>query len=148
MSSTRERAQELGYTLPAPWPPGKFEPAVRVGTLVFTSGAGSNIQGKLGLDLDVAAGYEAAQQCCLQLLSNLEVVIGSLDQVTKIIKLLCMVNCTPDFAEQPAVANGCTDLLIELYGSKTGRHARSAVGMACLPGGSAVEIEMIVEVSS
>ena len=137
-----------GYTLPAPWPPGKLERGVQVGNLVFTSGAGSHIQGKLGENLEIESGYNAARECCLQLLANLKAIIGDLDKIVRVVKLLCMVNSAPDFVDQPAVANGCTDLLIELLGEDAGKHARSAVGMASLPGGIAVEIEMIVEVSS
>ena len=148
MKNIETKLNELGYTLPAPWPPGKLERGVRVGNLVFTSGAGSQIQGKLGDNLDTESGYKAARECGLQLLANLKTVIGDLDNVVRIVKLLCMVNSAPDFTDQPAVANGCTDLLIELFGEKAGKHARSAVGMASLPGGIAVEIEMIVEVSS
>jgi enamine deaminase RidA (YjgF/YER057c/UK114 family) len=147
MSNVESKLKEAGFTLPAPWPPGKLERAVQVGSLVFTSGAGSIIKGKVGEDLDIEQGYTAARECCLQLLANLKSVIGSLDNVVRVVKLLCMVNSAPGFVEQPAVANGCTDLLIELYGEKQGKHARSAVGMSSLPGGIAVEVEMIVEVS-
>ena len=147
MGSRELKLEEAGYTLPDPWPPGKLERAVQVGSLVFTSGAGSIIKGKVGDDLDIEQGYSAARECCLQLLSNLKTVVDSLDNVVRIVKLLCMVNSAPDFVEQPSVANGCTDLLIELYGEKQGKHARSAVGMSSLPGGIAVEVEMIVEVA-
>ena len=143
----RDKLAAMGLALPAPWPKGKLERAVRAGSLVFTSGAGSKIKGKVGAGLDVAAGREAARECALQLLANLEAEIGDLDKVRRVVKLLAMVNSAPDFTEQPAVANGCTDLLVELYGEGAGKHARSAVGMASLPGGCAVEIEMIVEVS-
>jgi len=146
MSTIEQKLKEMGYSLPDPWPSGKLERAVQVGSLIFTSGAGSLIKGKLGKDIDIDSGYRAARECCLQLLSNLKTVIGSLDSVHRVVKLLCMVNSTPDFVDQPSVANGCTDLLIELYGEKTGKHARSAVGMSSLPGGIAVEIEMIVEI--
>jgi len=148
MDNVETKLKKQGYTLPAPWPPGKLERGVRIDNLVFTSGAGSQIQGKLGDNLDIESGYKAARECCLQLLANLKTTIGDLDKVVRIVKLLCMVNSTPDFTDQPAVANGCTDLLIELFGENAGKHARSAVGMASLPGGIAVEIEMIVEVSS
>ena len=143
----RDKLAAMGLALPAPWPTGKLERAVRTGSLVFTSGAGSKIKGKVGAGLDVANGREAARECALALLANLEAEIGDLDKVRRVVKLLAMVNSAPDFTEQPAVANGCTDLLVELYGEAAGKHARSAVGMASLPGGCAVEIEMIVEVA-
>jgi enamine deaminase RidA (YjgF/YER057c/UK114 family) len=146
MGRIRGKLTDMGLVLPEPWPRGKLERAVRVATLVFTSGAGSKIKGKVGAGLDVAKGREAARECALQLLANLEAEIGDLDKVKRVVKLLSMVNSAPDFTEQPAVAHGCTDLLIELFGESAGRHARSAVGMASLPGGCAVEIEMIVEV--
>lgn len=146
MAKAEEKLKELGYSLPAVWPPGKLELGVQVGNLVFTSGAGSEIRGKLGRDLSVDDGYKAARECGLQLLINLKGIIGDLDKVTRVVKLLCMVNSAPDFEDQPAVANGCTDLLIELYGEKVGKHARSAVGMGALPGNRAVEIEMIVKI--
>jgi len=146
MTKVEEKLKELGYSLPAVWPPGKLELGVQVGNLVFTSGAGSEIRGKLGRDLSVDDGYKAARECGLQLLANLKSITGDLDKVTRVVKLLSMVNSAPDFGDQPAVANGCTDLLIELYGEKVGKHARSAVGMGALPGNRAVEIEMIVKI--
>jgi enamine deaminase RidA (YjgF/YER057c/UK114 family) len=103
--------------------------------------------GKLGGDLSIDEGREAAGVAALNLLGSLKAEIGELDRVTRIVKLLCMVNCTPDFVQQPAVANGASDLLVEIFGD-VGRHARSAVGMAALPGNVCIEIEMIVEVSS
>ena len=146
MSQVEEKLAELGHTLPEAWPPGKLDLGVPTGNLIFLSGAGSEIRGTLGRDLGVEEGYRAAQECCLQLLANLKEVIGDLDKVTRIVKLLGMVSSTPDFVDQPDVVHGCTDMLIEVFGEK-GRHGRSAVGMASLPGGRAVEIEMIVEVS-
>jgi enamine deaminase RidA (YjgF/YER057c/UK114 family) len=148
MGRVEDKLTAMGLALPEPWPLRKLERAVRAGNLVFTSGAGSKIKGRLGAGLDVAAGVEAARECGLQLLANLKAEIGDLDRVRRIVKLLAMVTSAPDFGEQPAVANGCTDLLIALYGEAAGRHARSAVGMAALPGGCAVEIEMIVELSA
>ena len=147
MGKVEEKLRESGYSLPPAWPPGKLERGVCVGNLYFSSGVGSDgTRGKLGSDLSVEEGYRAARECCLQLLANLKAVIGDLDRVTRFVKLLSMVNSTPDFQDQPAVAHGCTDLLIELYGDTAGKHARSAVGMAALPGNRAVEIEMIVQV--
>jgi enamine deaminase RidA (YjgF/YER057c/UK114 family) len=101
--------------------------------------------GKVGSDLTPEQGYKAARQTTLALLTSLKAEIGDLDKVKRIVKLLGMVNCDPDFTEQPKVINGASDLLVELFGDK-GKHARSAVGMNALPMNMAVEIEMIVEV--
>jgi enamine deaminase RidA (YjgF/YER057c/UK114 family) len=106
---------------------------------------GGLITGKLGQDLSLEDGYEAARRCGLGLISTLKSQLGQLDRVKQIVKVLGMVNSTPDFKEHPKVINGCSDLLVEVFGEK-GKHARSAVGMISLPWGLAVEIEMIVEV--
>jgi enamine deaminase RidA (YjgF/YER057c/UK114 family) len=125
--------------------------AVRTGNLVFVAGHGPSkdgqliYKGKLGRDVDVETGYQAAQFVCLNMLASLKVEIGDLDRVKRIVKLLGMVNCVPDFGQQPEVINGASDLLVHVFGER-GRHARSAVGMAGLPRGISVEIEMIVEV--
>ena len=141
---------ELGLDLATNPPMANYVPAVRSGKLVFLSGHGpfqdgTLIRGKLGAELDVEAGQAAARAVVVQLLASLRAELGSLDGVARIVKLLCMVNCTPDFGDHPAVANGASDLLVEIFG-EAGRHARSAVGMQSLPAGMAVEIEMIVEV--
>ena len=134
-----------------PSPIANYVSAVRVGNLVFLSGHGPTrdgqlvFRGKLGVDMDVATGYQAAQQVALNLLATLKNEIGDLDRVKRVVKLLGMVNCAPDFGQQPEVINGASDLLTEVFGDR-GRHARSAVGMQALPRGIAVEIEMIVEV--
>ena len=153
MSQAEDKLKEMGLTVPEPPPPGgNYIPARRTGNVVFLSGVtpsrpdGTSFQGKLGRDLTVEEGYAAAQNCALKLLANLKKEIGDLDNVTKVIKLLGMVNSDPDFTQPPAVVNGCSDLLVNIYGDR-GRHARSAVGLATLPGGVAVEIEMIVEVA-
>jgi enamine deaminase RidA (YjgF/YER057c/UK114 family) len=148
MGKTEDKLKELGYSLPPAWSPGKLELGVVYKDLYYSSGVGSGSynKGKLGSDLTVEQGYEAARKCCLQLLANMKAVIGDLDKVVRFVKLLSTVNSAPDFGEQPQVANGCTDLLIELYGEKAGRHARSAIGMGALPGNCAVEIEMIVQI--
>jgi enamine deaminase RidA (YjgF/YER057c/UK114 family) len=145
----------LGLTLPPiPTPVANYIPAVRTGNLVFVSGHGpvtmvdgkvSYIRGKVGRELTVEQGYEAAKVVTLNILQSLKGVIGDLDKVRRIVKLLGFVNCTEDFPDQPKVINGASDLLVELYGER-GRHARSAVGMYQLPFGIAVEIEMVVEV--
>ncbi|HLN13932.1 MAG TPA: RidA family protein, partial [bacterium] len=126
--------------------------AVRVGDLVFLSGHGPTkdgahaYRGKLGREFSVAEGYEAAKLVMLNCLASLKEAIGDLDRVRRIVKLLAMVNSTPDFVRQPEVINGASDLLVALYGDR-GRHARSAVGMVALPFDIPVEIEMIVQVS-
>jgi len=120
--------------------------------LVYTSGRtprrrdGSFITGKLGDGLSVKEGYEAAQLTVLNLLASLKAEIGDLDRVSQVVKILAMVNSTQDFIEQPAVANGASDLLVEIFGER-GRHARSAIGVEALPFNVAIEIEVIVEVS-
>ncbi len=148
-----KKLSDLGYELPPPpAPAGNYVPAVRTGNLVFLSGQGPGIpgggflfHGKLGSDLTIEQGYDCARQTMLNLLTSLKGEIGDLDKVKRIVKLLCMVNCTPDFGDTPKVANGGSDLLVNLYG-EAGRHARSAVGMGSLPFGMPVEIEMVVEV--
>ena len=142
---------ELGLNMSTSAPLANYVPAVRTGNLVYLSGHGpvvdgSLIRGKLGADLDIEAGYAAARAVMVQLLASLRAELGTLDSVSRVVKLLCMVNCTPEFGDQPAVANGASDLLVEVFG-EAGRHARSAVGMQSLPIGMAVEIEMIVEVA-
>ena len=145
------RLRELGLELPSPAAPvGNYVPAVRTGNLVFLSGHGPVgkdrvITGKLGSDLTVEEGYEAAKIVAVGLLGSLRDLIGDLDKVRRIVKLLGMVNCDPGFMKQPRVIDGASDLLVEVFGEK-GKHARSAVGMNALPFNIAVEIEMIVEV--
>jgi enamine deaminase RidA (YjgF/YER057c/UK114 family) len=145
------RLKELGLELPAPAAPvGNYVSAVRSGNLVFVSGHGPVgkdrvVTGKLGKDLTVEEGYEAARMVAVGLLGSLKALIGDLDKVRRIVKVLGMVNCDPAFLEQPRVIDGASDLLVEIFG-EAGRHARSAVGMSALPFDIAVEIEMIVEV--
>ena len=146
------KLSQMGLKLPAPGKPmANYVSAVRSGNLVFLSGHGpvlddgSLITGKVGADLTLDEGYNAARQVALVLLASLKSEIGDLDRVHRVVKLLGMVNCTPDFTDQPKVINGASDLLVELFGEK-GRHARSAVGMNALPVNIAVEIEMIVEI--
>lgn len=147
-----ERLSEIGLELPSPPKPiATYVPCVRVGNLVFMAGHGPNQsggqawRGKLGGDLDVEQGQAAARAVALNLLASLKAELGELSRVRRIVKLLGMVNSTPEFGDQPKVINGASDLLVELFGDQ-GRHARSAVGLAALPGGIPVEIEMIVEV--
>ena len=152
MVQIEKRLSDMGLELPdAPAPVANYIPAYRAGNLVFLSGVGprdydgNTLKGKVGKDVSVEDAYQASRMCALNLLANLRGLIGDLDKVKHIVKLLGMVNGESDFTDQPAVINGCSELLVELFEEK-GRHARSAVGMGSLPGGMAVEIEMIVEV--
>jgi len=145
------RLDEMGLELPPPAAPvGNYVPAVRSGNLVFLSGHGPVgkerlVTGKLGKDLTVEEGYEAARLVAVGLLGSLKGLIGDLDKVRRIVKVLGMVNGDPSFMEQPRVIDGASDLLVQVFGEQ-GKHARSAVGMNALPFNIAVEIEMIVEV--
>jgi len=153
MAIVEKRIQELGITLPeSPQPIANYVPTVRTGNLLFVAGLGpaarpdgTTPNGKVGKDLTQEEGYEAARLVGVNLLARLKSSLGDLDRVSRIVKLLSMVNCAPEFTQQPAVANGCSDLLVEVFGER-GRHARSAVGMSSLPNDIPVEIEMIVEV--
>ncbi len=147
-----ERLAERDLVLPPPRSPmANYVRSARAGNLIFVSGHGPDIdgrkqwRGKVGQDLTVEEGYAAAQQVALNLLAALKAEVGELSRVRRIVKLLGMVNCAPDFGDHPWVINGCSDLLVDIFG-EAGRHARSAVGMAGLPKGIPVEIEMIAEV--
>lgn len=142
-----ERLENLGLQLPPPRPAsGNYVCCVRTGNLLFTSGQGTDeYRGKLGEDVTIEEGYQAARQCMLNLLAVIKNELGDLTKVKRIVKILGMVNSSPDFKDQPKVMNGSSDLLVEVFGEK-GRHARSAVGMSQLPHNNAVEVEMIVEV--
>ena len=148
--SYEERLRELGYSIePVELDTGRFVRAVRTGALIYTSGQvsswnGREIKGKLGMDLTVEQGYEAARLCALGCLRAIKSLSGSLDMVARVVKVLGMVNVAPGFDDTPGVIHGCSDLLLEVFG-EAGRHARSAVGMT-IPYNYAVEIEMIVEV--
>jgi len=150
--SAESKLKEMGLEVPpAVKPIANYVSAVRTGNLVFLSGQGpfrkdgTLITGKVGADLTLEEGYEAARRVALGLLGSLKSEIGNLDKVRRVVKLLGMVNCTPDFVDQPKVINGASDLLVEVF-SDAGKHARSAVGMNALPMNISVEIEMIVEV--
>jgi len=146
-----QRIKDLGYELPTGKTPlANYVLWKQVGNIVYLSGHGCNGAeptwvGKVGKDLTVKQGYEAAKATGLFLLATLKQAVGDLDRVKGVVKLLGMVNAADDFGDTPEVINGASDLLVEVFGDK-GRHARSAVGMASLPRNIAVEIEMIVEV--
>ena len=147
------RLKEMGVKLPpAVTPVANYVPSVRTGNLVFLSGHGpfnedgSLITGKVGSELTTEQGYEAARRVAVGLLGSLKAEIGDLEKVKRVVKLLGLVNCTPNFADQPKVINGASDFLVEVLGAK-GKHARSAVGTNALPMNIAVEIEMIVEIT-
>ena len=148
-----DRLAELGHELPAPTPAAaNYVGAVTVGNLVFVSGHGPYrdgdyvFKGKLGREVDVPTGQAAAQLTTLNLLASLKAEIGELDRVRRVVKLLVLVNSDPEFGDQPFVANGASDLLVEAFGPERGPHARSAVGMGALPFGISVEIEGIFEI--
>ncbi len=141
-----ERLNELGIELPrVPAPMGNYVHAVRTGNLLFLAGKGpGGATGKVGAGITVEEAYHHAREVGLVLIAVMRQELGSLDRVSRIVKVLGMVNAGPEFAQQPAVINGCSDLFVEVFGEK-GRHARSAVGVGSLPGGIPVEIEAIVE---
>jgi enamine deaminase RidA (YjgF/YER057c/UK114 family) len=149
--SAEGKLRELGITLrEVPLGDRPLIPYVRAGNLLFLSGNGPTWDGKtwsgqVGKEYTTEQGYEAARNCALNLLSAARSALGSLDRVKRVVKVLGMVNSAPGFSQQPQVINGCSDLLVQLFGDN-GRHARSAVGMAALPGNIPVEIEMILEV--
>ena len=153
MSSTsiHDRLAELGITLPpVATPAAAYVPFVRTGNLVFISGHIARRDGKpwigqLGRDMDTATAKHAARAIAIDLLGTLHAAIGDLNGVERIVKVMSLVNSTPDFTEQHRVTNGCSELLAEVFGDK-GAHARSAFGVAQLPMGACVEIELIAQV--
>lgn len=144
-----QRLQELGIELPEPVNPlANYVRWVQTGNLLFISGTGPGDEtqhGKLGSTMSIEEGYAAARDVGLQLIATAKAALGDLDRVKRVVKVLGMVNCTPDFADQPKVINGCSDLLVEVFGD-AGRHTRSAVGFVALPGQIPVEIECTLEV--
>jgi enamine deaminase RidA (YjgF/YER057c/UK114 family) len=148
-----QRLRELGLELSEPPPAvANYIGVVPVGNLLFVAGHGpfrdgkATFIGKLGRDLDVDEGRESAQLVMLNMLATIKQEIGDLDKVKKVVKLLVLVNSMPEFGEQPAVADGASDLLVAIFGEERGKHARSAIGMGALPFGISVEIEGIIEV--
>jgi len=152
MGKVEKRLQDMGIIIPdAPKPVASYVTCVQTGKLVYTSGQGckkDNIpvyKGKLGKDLTVEEGYKAAKISIINCLAILKGYLGSLDRITRVVKLLGFVASTPGFDQQPFVINGASDLLIKIFGEK-GKHARSAIGTNILPSNMPVEIEIIVEV--
>lgn len=148
-----ERLAEMNLSLPTlPGSKGIYHSCLTVDKLVYVSGHvsvrtdGSFITGKLGLDLDETEGQIAARQCGLAILTSLKKHLGSLDRIKRVIKLLGMVNATPEYTQHPVVINGCSTLFVDLWGDEYGKGVRSAVGMGSLPGNVAVEIEGIFEI--
>ena len=154
MGRIETRLRDLGVDLPnAPAPVANYVPFVVTGTLVFISGQVSMaadkglVTGKLGDDIDLEAGINAARLCAINLLSQLQAACdGDLDRVKRVVKLGGFVNCTPTFADHPKVVNGASDLMVEVFGD-AGRHARAAVGAPALPLNAAVEIDGVFEIN-
>jgi enamine deaminase RidA (YjgF/YER057c/UK114 family) len=150
--SVYDRLKTLGIALPPlATPAAAYVPFVRTGSLVFVSGHiakrdGKPWVGQLGRDIDTATGKQAARAVAIDLLGTLHAAVGDLDKVERIVKVMSLVNSTPQFTEQHLVTNGCSELLAEVFGDK-GAHARSAFGVAQIPMGACVEIELIAQVS-
>jgi enamine deaminase RidA (YjgF/YER057c/UK114 family) len=151
MGRIDDRLKELGITLPPPRAPlANYVPARRVRNLIYTAGQISGttereFKGKLGQELSVEQGREAARMCALNCLAALLTVVDSLDSVKQLVRVGAFVNSAAGFDQQPAVANGASDTFVEIFGD-AGRHARTAVGVNELPAGFSVEVELIVEV--
>ena len=151
--SIEEKLEELGYELPTlPASKGIYKRCLIDGKNLYVSGHisvktdGSSITGKLGKDLNEEQGKVAARQCGLAILSSLKAELGDLRKVKRVIKVLGMVNATPEYEKHPIVINGCSELFVELWGEDNGKGVRSAVGMGSLPGNVAVEIEAMFEI--
>ena len=147
-----QRLKEKGIVLSPPSKPvANYVNAVRVGNLIYLAGKGpknadgTDITGKVGKDLTIEQGYQAARTVAVQHLAVLKAELGSLNKIKRVVKVLGMVNCESGFTQQPKVINGYSDVMVEIFGDK-GKHARSAVGMYALPNNIAVEVEVIVEV--
>ena len=152
--SAEARLKQLGITLPAvPSPVANYLPYRVAGNLLFLAGQGPRgadgamLTGKVGAEVSVDEAYKRARIIGLQLLSATRMALGSLDRVDAVLKMLCMVNAVPDFKDHPKVANGMSDLFVEVFGDN-GKHARSAVGMGSLPGQISVEIEGIFAIKA
>ena len=155
-SKPETRIQELHITLPTPPKPmAKYKTAVLVGNMLYVSGHGpakrsdkTPMAGRVGADLTTEQGKESARAVGLNILSTVRQTLGSLDKVKRLVKTLGMVNCTPDYKDQPQVVNGFSELMAEVFGEDAGVGARSAVGMGSLPANIPVEIECIFEVQA
>jgi len=151
--SVKEKLNELGYKLPTlPASKGIYKRCLIDGKNLYVSGHisvntdGSSITGKLGKDLNEEQGKAAARQCGLAILSSLKAELGDLQKIKRVMKVLGMVNATPEYEKHPVVINGCSELFVELWGEDNGKGVRSAVGMGSLPGNVAVEIEAMFEI--
>lgn len=151
MGRIDDRLRELGITLPpARAPMANYVPARRVGNLIYTAGqvsgtAERDIKGKLGQDLDLEQGREAARVCALNCLAALLTVVDSLDAIKQLVRVGAFVNSAAGFNQQPGVANGASDLFVGVFG-EAGKHARTALGVNELPAGFAVEVELVAEI--
>ncbi|MDR7130876.1 enamine deaminase RidA (YjgF/YER057c/UK114 family) [Algoriphagus sp. 4150] len=140
-----QQLEKLGVTLPEVGIPiANYVKWRQVGNLLYLSGTGPKVFGKIGDDLTEEEGYHAARETGIEIIAVLKAATGDLSKIKQFVKVLGMVNSVPDFTKQPAVINGFSDLMVEVFGDK-GKHARSAVGVAALPNNMAVEIEVIVE---
>lgn len=140
-----DRIKELGITLTEPSQPvANYVKWRKVGNLLYLAGAGADVYGKLGQDLSIEQGYEAARLTAIEIMATIKAACGDLSKVKQFVKVRGMVNSTPDFYDQPKVINGFSDLIVNVFGEK-GKHARAAVGQVALPFDMAVEIEVIVE---
>jgi enamine deaminase RidA (YjgF/YER057c/UK114 family) len=152
MSKIEDKIAALGLTLPEHVPPsGSYLVGYRSGNLVFTSAVGprtndSNITGVMGADCTMEDAYEAARRTCLRMLTNVKSIIGDLDKVTHVVRVFGMVQATPEFNGYAQVVNGCSDLLVELYG-EAGKHARSSMGVTRNPFDGVISIDAIFEVA-
>lgn len=152
MSVAEDRLKELGLELPqVSTPVANYVPSVRTGNLLYVAGQvprnadGAMITGKVGSDTGVEDAYEAARNCGLFALAVVKAALGDLDNVVRVVRVMGLVNATPDYAQQPQVINGFSDLMVAVFG-EAGRHARVAYGAGSLPGGAAVEVESLFEV--
>lgn len=153
--TAEDRFAALNLELPpVPTPVATYVPSVRSGSMLYVSGSGPGVgpdgepvRGKVGRDLTIEEGNAAARLAGLRILANVRHSLGSLNKVERVVKVLGMVNATPDFDQQPQVVNGFSDLMVEVFGEERGKGARSAVGMGSLPSGIPVEVEAIFEIS-
>ncbi|ANH83035.1 hypothetical protein A8C56_20430 [Niabella ginsenosidivorans] len=150
--NAEQKFMELGLTLPpAPPPLGVYKPCLVIGNLLYVSGHGpvqddkSLITGRIGKELDIEQGKQAAQQVGLTILSTIQTNLGSLNRIKRVVKVLGMVNCVPEFEKHPYVINGCSQLFAKVWGEENGIGVRSAVGFGSLPDNIPVEIEAVFE---